>query len=195
MPVTPGFWTFIGRLSGGLCSSALLTVALPVSAVELAQVHNANYACYLHDGEGIQYDLSVLCTTSEASSAVVLQTGDVQVTLRWNTPDDVDLYVQDPAGDQVFYGNPSVPSGGQLDVDANLGCAEQMASPVENIFWPTGGGVPGDYVVTVSLFSFCGPPGPIDFTLTTLVRGETQNYAGTLSQTQDSMSFPFTFGQ
>jgi hypothetical protein len=171
-------------------------VATPAAAepsVEIAQVDNADLACYLNSLDNVQYDLSALCGGFEPVQSVVLQTGDVQVTLRWNTSDDLDLYVKDPAGDEVYYGNPSVASGGQLDVDANMGCAERMAEPVENIFWPTGGGAPGDYVVTVDLFEVCGTPGPIPFTLTTLVRGQTSTQTGTLSEGQRSMSFPFTF--
>lgn len=167
--------------------------------VDIAQVNNANLGCYLYDFGGTEYDLSVLCANEpepEPTEEVVLQTGDVQVTLRWDTADDLDLYVTDPAGDSVFYGNSSVPSGGQLDVDANLGCSERMANPVENIFWPTDGGVPGNYVAAVRLFSFCETTqAPIDFTLTTLVRGETQTYTGTLSSDQGEMTFPFSFSE
>jgi hypothetical protein len=165
-----------------------------LSPVDLAQVNNTDLACYLHSLDGQQYDLSALCSQFEAAGEeVVLQTGDIQITLRWNTADDLDLFVRDPAGDEVSYFNTSVPSGGQLDVDANMGCAERMASPVENIFWPTGGGAPGDYVVTVDLFSYCGPEVPIDFTLTTLVQGQVQTQTGTVSASQTSVSFPFSY--
>jgi hypothetical protein len=174
--------------------SATINHPTHLSPVDLAQVNNADLACYLHSLDGQQYDLSALCSQFEAvGEEVVLQTGDVQVTLRWNTADDLDLFVRDPAGDEVSYFNPSVPSGGQLDVDANMGCVERMASPVENIFWPTGGGVPGDYVVTVDLFSYCGPEVPIDFTLTTLVQGQVQTQTGTVSAGQTSVSFPFSY--
>lgn len=105
--------------------------------VELAQVPNSNLPCYLHGLDGQQYDLSALCAGFSVSE-VVLQTGDVQVTLRWNTADDLDLFVSDPFGEEVSYFNPQVSSGGILDVDANAGCGERMAEPVENIFWPTG---------------------------------------------------------
>ncbi len=182
--------------SMGLGTLLIASPALANTGIRIAQVNNANHACYLYDLGGVQYDLSVLCANEPEpeESEVVLQTGDVQVTLRWNTADDLDLYVKDPAGDSVFYGNPSIPSGGKLDVDANLGCGERMESPVENIFWPTNGGVPGNYVVSVDLFSYCGTSrAPIDFTLTTLVRGETQTFTGSLSESQKSLSFPFTF--
>ncbi|MEM9089768.1 MAG: hypothetical protein AAGC93_13595 [Cyanobacteria bacterium P01_F01_bin.53] len=160
----------------------------------LAQVPNADLACYLHSQDGQQYDLSALCGGFEAAaSEVILQTGDVQVTLRWDTADDLDLFVRDPFNEEVSYFNPEVPSGGQLDVDANAGCAERMGSPVENIFWPTGGGAPGDYVVTVDLFSYCGAEVPINFTLTTLIQDQTQTQTGTVSSSQTSVSFPFTF--
>ena len=163
------------------------------SAGVFAQVPNADLACYLHTPDGIQFDLSALCGGFSGSEEVILQTGDVQVTLRWDTADDLDLYVRDPAGDEVYFGNPSIPSGGLLDVDANAGCAARMAAPVENIFWPTGEGAPGDYVVTVELFSHCGPETPINFTLTTLVQGVTTSQAGTVSAGQTSVSFPFSF--
>jgi hypothetical protein len=189
---------FVWSVLSSVLSGALSTlVAIPATAAEpaidIAQVNNADLACYLNSPDQVQYDLTALCGGFTPVQSVVLQTGDVQVTLRWNTSDDLDLYVKDPAGDEVYYGNPAVASGGQLDIDANLGCVEQMAEPVENIFWPTGGGVPGNYVIKVDLFQVCGTPGPIPFTLTTLIRGETSTQTGTLSEAQRSMSFPFTF--
>ncbi len=158
-----------------------------------AQVPSADLHCYVQSPEGVQYDLSALCPGFAESQAVVLQTGDVQVTLRWNTADDLDLYVRDPFNDEVSYFNPAIASGGQLDIDANAGCAERMAAPVENIFWPTGGGAPGNYVVRVELFSHCGAEVPISFTLDTLIRGEVQTRTGNVSASQTSVSFPFTF--
>ncbi len=98
-----------------------------------------------------------------------------------------------PIGSAECRFNPAIASGGQLDIDANAGCAERMAAPVESIFWPTGGGAPGNYVVTVELFSHCGAEVPISFTLDTLVRGEVQTRTGTVSAGQTSVSFPFTF--
>lgn len=179
---------FAGSLSGSLY--AILGCAMSA----IAQVPNADLACYLHSVDGHEYDLSALCSGFNArTEEVILQTGDVQVTLRWETADDLDLFVRDPFAEEVSYLNPAIPSGGQLDVDANAGCAQRMATPVENIFWPTGGGVPGDYVVTVDLFSYCGNEAPVNFTLTTLIQGQTQTQSGSVSAGQTSMSFPFTF--
>lgn len=196
----------VGATAGGaialsqhaLASPVISTLSTDLAALNpthLAQVNNADLACYLRSLEGIQYDLSALCPGFETAQEVVLQTGDVQVTLRWDTDDDLDLYVKDPFGDEVFFGNPAVASGGLLDVDANAGCAERMAAPVENIFWPTGEGKPGDYVVSVDLFSYCGEEVPVNFTLTTLVNGERQTQTGSVSADQASVSFPFTFPQ
>ncbi len=174
-------------------ASTLSNELAQINRIYLAQVNNADLACYLRSLEGVQYDLSALCGGFETAQEVVLQTGDVQVTLRWDTADDLDLYVRDPFGDEVFYGNPAIASGGLLDVDANAGCTAQMAAPVENIFWPTGEGKPGDYLVTIELFSHCGAEVPVNFTLTTLIKGEVQTQTGSVSAEQRSVSFPFVF--
>ena len=63
-------------------------------------------------------------------------TGDVQVTLGWDTVADVDLHVIDPNGDEVYWANRMVPSGGELDLDSNAGCSEGVSN--ENITWPEG---------------------------------------------------------
>lgn len=179
--------------SSSLCGSiGVLGMALAATA----QVNNADLACYLHGTDGRQYDLSELCGGFTAaptrSQEVVLQTGDVQVTLRWEGDADLDLYVEDPAGDEVSFITPAVASGGQLDVDANAGCFEQMAAPVENIFWPTGGGVTGDYMITVELFSSCTTTAPVDFSLDVLTHGTVESHAGTVSDGQSSARFPFS---
>ncbi|WP_159787359.1 YfaP family protein [Sodalinema gerasimenkoae] len=129
-----------------------------------------------------------------ASAEPVLGTGDVQVTLRWNSIDDLDLAVTDPNGDTAFFANPSIPSGGQLDVDSNAGCMSSFDNPVENVFWDSGNAPEGEYVATVSLFTRCNSDrNPIPFELSITLNGDTQRQTGTVSDQSPSQSFEFVF--
>jgi len=122
-----------------------------------------------------------------------LGTGDVQVTLRWSTTDDLDLAVTGPEGARIFFGEPQSPSGGQLDVDANAGCGESNSSPVENIFWPTGEAPEGQYTAEVNLFARCGEEsGPIEFEMTILTLGETRTETGTVDSSNPTVTFDFS---
>jgi len=124
----------------------------------------------------------------------VLGTGDVQVTLRWTSLDDLDLAVTDPSGETAFFANPSIPSGGQLDVDSNAGCMSQFQNPVENIFWPPGNAPEGNYTASVTLFTRCnGDRAPIPFELSISLDGETQTQTGTVSDDAPSQVFEFSF--
>jgi hypothetical protein len=116
-----------------------------------------------------------------------LGTGDVQVTLRWNSNTDLDLHVVDPDGAEIYYYEPSSSSGGQLDVDANADCApnEMMRNPVENIFWPFGEAPVGTYQVFVDYYADCGNVGATSFTVRVLVDGEEREYSGTLDGQDD----------
>ena len=101
-----------------------------------------------------------------------LGTGDVQVTLIWSSRADLDLAITDPSGDQVYYGNPSVPSGGTLDRDANFPCNSDDSSPaVENVFWPAGGAPSGGYVARVLYTNDCANEGAQSFRLLIRVEG------------------------
>lgn len=99
-----------------------------------------------------------------------LGTGDVQITLRWNTHDDLDLHVTDPAGEEINFSSRTSSSGGELDVDANAGCPGS-SSGVENIFWPPGGAPRGQYVVAVNFFGSCNGSGSVSFTVEVRVDG------------------------
>jgi len=102
-----------------------------------------------------------------------LGTGDVQVTLIWSSRADLDLAVTDPNGDQVYYGNPTVASGGTLDRDANFPCNTDDSSPaVENVFWPEGGAPTGGYVARVIYTNDCAGEGPQTFRLLIRVEGK-----------------------
>jgi hypothetical protein len=163
----------------------------------LAQEHQG---CFLINFDGVLVDLSQSCpapTQLQVASPTgepQLGTGDIQVTLRWTTLDDLDLAVTDPRGDVVAYYNRAVASGGQLDVDANAGCfSEQTSSPIENIFWPPSQAPQGNYTVTVNLFTRCGnSSGPIPFNLTLLVQGNTETLTGTVDDQNPIATFPFS---
>jgi hypothetical protein len=66
--------------------------------------------------------------------------------------------VFDPAGEEIYYRNTTSASGGQLDHDANADCASVDASPVENVFWPTGKAPSGSYTVVVRVYKDCDAP-------------------------------------
>ena len=99
-----------------------------------------------------------------------LGTGDVQITLRWTSSADLDLHVVEPSGTEIAFDNPGpTATGGQLDVDSNVGC-EQEAS-VENVFWPEGDMPLGDYRVVVHGYEVEGCGGG-EYTLTATVKGQ-----------------------
>ena len=131
-------------------------------------------------------------TPSPTPTPPVLGTGPIQVTLSWNTIDDLDLYVTDPTQQTVFFNNPAIPSGGRLDVDANRDCVGATTSPVENVFWistpPT-----GLYIIDVRLFRRCSQStAPIPFTVTVRKSGNVaQTFSG--SATSPGLAGRFTF--
>jgi hypothetical protein len=115
-----------------------------------------------------------------------LGTGDIQVTLVWETPDDLDLWVVDPQGESIYYRNPTSSSGGELDVDANAGCEQNTTyQPVENIFWPTGVAPIGNYSVEVVYFENCGSFEPVDFQVVVTVDGDINHYSGTVENEEE----------
>jgi hypothetical protein len=123
---------------------------------------------------------------STITSAVMptMGTGDVQATLRWNNLNDLDLHVLDPDGNEIYFSQPSSPTGGLLDVDSNAGCSEpSTARPVENIYWPTGAAPHGDYQVSVVFYRRCDPDSDSSaFSVTLLVDGVSQTFSGEVSE-------------
>lgn len=81
-------------------------------------------------------------------SAAGATTGEITVTLLWNSSADMDLVVRCPSGQQLDYRNPSA-CGGALDVDANSDRTHLRERPVENAFWPAGKAAPGAYEIAV----------------------------------------------
>lgn len=110
-----------------------------------------------------------------------LCTGDVQVTLTWDSVNDLDLWVTDPSGEVIYYRHKTSASGGKLDVDANAGCGSRTSSPVENIFWSSGGAPDGTYSVSVHYYAVCQPEALTPFTVQLLVDGQRQAFDGTVS--------------
>ncbi len=79
-----------------------------------------------------------------------LGTGDLQVTLTWDTDfSDVDLYVLEPDGTWVYYANDVGPTA-SLDVDDTEGFGP------ENIFVPPGNAANGTYSAAIDMFSLDG---------------------------------------
>lgn len=91
-------------------------------------------------------------TNDSSVPTPVPHTGDVQILLKWSNLNDLDLSCIDPNGDTIWYHNKRVPSGGELDVDMNAG-EHSSRTPIENIYWPTGGAPKGQYTVYVTYYS------------------------------------------
>ena len=120
-------------------------------------------------------------------------TGDVTVRLTWYTMDDLDLHVIDPAGEEIFFANSLVASGGELDRDSNAICSDATTSPVENVFWPTGQAPRGQYTVQVHYFAECGGGGPVQFRLRIMADGSVvRDVSGTLGEVDDYATYEFT---
>lgn len=93
---------------------------------------------------------------------------------------DLDIHVKDPIGEEIYFGNISSLSGGQLDIDCN--CSSCPSGPNENIYWTTGPS--GTYEFWASYFGPCGAAGVSSSVYTfyvTINGGTVATYSGTLT--------------
>jgi hypothetical protein len=115
--------------------------------------------------------------------------GDVQVSVSWDAPTDVDLHVTDPDSEEIYFGNTSSASGGTLDLDSNAACSIDNVNN-ENIVWPTGGAPTGTYSVDLVYWSACSQP-QTNYTVTIVVAGQQpQVFSGTLVTSSASTKIP-----
>ena len=148
-------------VAGGRCPANLPlicsgTVGMPISCVERACP--AGFTC--NDG-GCELNGSL---------------SPLQITLSWETPEDMDLHVVEPVdgqidggGCEIYYANTgprlvnpnvgSCPPTGWLDLDSNMSC-ELDNVDIENVLYPTGIAPPsGIYLVRADFWSDCADAG------------------------------------
>jgi hypothetical protein len=116
-------------------------------------------------------------------NAIIVGSGDIQVTVAWDTDADVDLHVVDPGGEEIYWANRQSASGGQLDLDSNAACAADDVRN-ENISWPVGTAPQGDYTVRVDYWSNCAAP-ETNYMVVIHNEGETDIYYGTFTGAGD----------
>lgn len=101
-------------------------------------------------------------------------TGLLQVSLSWDQFNDVDLHLIDPNGEEIYYGNPTSATGGQLDVDSNAACNIDEINN-ENIYYEDSPEVTipyGEYEVLVDLWSNCDIVPSTNYTVVVYYGGE-----------------------
>lgn len=108
--------------------------------------------------------------------------GELRASLSWHNGDDLDLYMYEPSGDRLYFGNRSYAStnGGQLDVDMNAGGPKNPKDPVENIIYPRRNGrkqAPGIYTVQVNQYSQRDFDNPQGFEVEVEYKGEIYTFA------------------
>lgn len=92
-------------------------------------------------------------------------TGDIQISVAWSDTSDVDLHVIDPNGEEISFSDKTSSSGGTLDLDGNAACSKNSLPDGssafvsnENVVWPTGSAIAGQYRVVLDYWSACGSP-------------------------------------
>lgn len=117
--------------------------------------------------------------------------GEFDVALIWDGPEDLDLHVQQPDGQDVYFGHRVSRSEGaslELDVDANRACGSEHA-PIEHVKGPASALVNGGYRIKVVTFATCSAKTPSAWRVVLTIPGRPpQQFVGS-ADTQDNMEF------
>ncbi|MDX1993768.1 MAG: pre-peptidase C-terminal domain-containing protein [bacterium] len=102
----------------------------------------------------------------------ILSNGGIEINLRWNSSDDLNLQVRDPSGETLFWDSRTTTNGGTFGFDVNGLCEVVTATDnVETASWPTGPVVTGSYEILVYYRQACVGSTPVDFSLDVTVDG------------------------
>lgn len=121
-------------------------------------------------------------------------TGDVQVLLSWDNYNDLDLIVTDPNSESVWFKNRRVSSGGQLQIDMNVEYPDSK-TPIENIYWQSGGAPNGTYNVYLLYFKQHENIEVNPYKITVKQGDKTDEYKGTINNEDEAIHIcTFTLG-
>lgn len=105
------------------------------------------------------------------------KSGEVQVSLSWNTIDDLDLHViVQPMGSHISFMNRVGICGGILDIDMNVHPRSLTNRPIENIFWNKNNTPQGVYTVGVQLYMNWSRSIETDAIVVIKVKNETKSF-------------------
>ncbi len=114
------------------------------------------------------------------------KTGDVQVSLAWDNPNDIDLHVQAPSGEVIHFANRRSRCGGELDVDMNAG-GTRSNEPIENTYWPLNTAPRGKYKVLAHYYGKHGGADPTKFRVAVKNGGDVKYYNGQLKRQNEKV--------
>jgi len=150
------------------------------------------------EGQIDEIDVSVQSAGGDISAAeqlpvssVLVGTGELQISVSWDTPSDVDLAVIEPDGTIIDFANETSSSGGMLDLDSNAACFIDGVNN-ENITYESVTPPSGEYVIEVDYFLNCGVPTPTNYVVTLRSGDSVQTFAGTFQPDDDSFEIPAT---
>lgn len=109
--------------------------------------------------------------------------GDIKISLSWDQPEDLDLHVIDPFGEEIYYDHPNSASGGHLDLDSNGACIIDDVDN-ENVYWALGAAPAGTYKVRVKYEMHCSKP-ETNYLVTIIAGNELQTFQGSFTAAQE----------
>ena len=100
----------------------------------------------------------------------------------------------DPNNQTVSFINKNILSGGNLEIDMNVDYPDSK-TPIENIYWPSGGAPNGTYSVYLVYYRKHTDINETPYKITVKYGGKTEEYTGTIKRKNKSIQIcTFTLG-
>jgi len=172
-------------------------VNLPAETTEADVI--VSYSTLQLDGDEAQINAQVQSAGGDVSeeqslavTSLIVGTGDLQVSVSWDTLSDVDLYLTEPNGDIIDFFFDTSAAGGELDLDSNAACfldgINNENITYENVVPPT-----GEYIVELDYYSACDVTGPTNYVVTIRINNQVETFQGSFVPGGDTFARITTF--
>lgn len=109
-----------------------------------------------------------LSDNKRVADSAVVGSGNIEISLTWDSSADIDLYVQDPMGEWIWHKHKKSQSNGLLNID------DRNGSGPETVVWKNNQFPTGNYIVYVKHYG----GGLANYSVSVQVCGKTKLYQG-----------------